>query len=53
MQFETKRRTDALMHDLDGVNRDNKSAAYGPIKKAVSSVPAREVKVAADTEDED
>lgn len=48
MQLETRRRTDALAHDLDGVNRDNKSAAFGPIQKATSSVPMREVKVADD-----
>jgi hypothetical protein len=50
MQFETSRRTDALKHDLDGVNNQTKNPAFGPIQKAMSSVPGREVKVKDDEE---
>lgn len=47
-QKETERRTEALYHDLDTVNRENKSVAYGPIRKAIDSRPAREVPIQGD-----
>lgn len=48
-ETETRRRTEALDADLEQVNRDNKSTAFGPVRKAVDRRLVREVKVQADT----
>lgn len=45
MEYETKRRTDASDHDLETVNKSNRSPAFGDITKATKSTPAREVTV--------
>jgi hypothetical protein len=45
MDFETQRRTDALDHDLEQVNRTNRNPAFGDIQKASKRVPVREVPI--------
>lgn len=40
---ETERRTEAINADLDRLNRDNRNPAFGPVRMATRSVPAREV----------
>ena len=45
---ETQRRTDAINSDLQSVNSQNRSPAFGPIQMATKQVRVREVKVAAD-----
>lgn len=45
---ETKRRTDAINHDLERVNNQNRNPAFGPIQMASESKLVREVTVQSD-----
>lgn len=47
-RMETQRRTDAINHDLQKVNTENRNPAFGPIKMASRSVAAREVPIQKD-----
>lgn len=48
MNEETRRRTEASDHDLESVNKSNRSPAFGDIEKATRSTPAREVTIQSD-----
>lgn len=39
----TKLRTAAINHDLERVNADNRNPAFGPIRMATKTTPAREI----------
>ena len=45
---ETQRRTDAINSDLQRVNSQNRSPAFGPIQMATKQTRVREVNVASD-----
>ena len=48
MKAETERRTEASDHDLESVNKTNRSPAFGDIEKATTSTLAREVTIQSD-----